>query len=339
MIVKKIEIHENDIILGRGGSHHKYAGNQFLRDLAASLAPTYIRSSKREKSRFSRLMVDIVTQKEPPGRFLKHVVGKNDVFEEVHHSCAREKTSQCLRDAARSFKQLPNNGMINSEQKSSDSQLKVFDDAMSSHHTFHHTATNLKSWQQQIVHDTKRSVEQRSSEPISSRKEQDSNKKSYSYPKQEQYRITHLLPPGPPAVEASFGNFNYHEPHHLSGASNKTYDQSFQSQYHYHYQQHWKTHYSQIPPPPSHMMEKDVMRAQTTMSPQSIPYGVSNDHIYDHEGRVDKSVSKMVSPSPTRPCSSNDRFSQNNSNEEGIPDLFYLTKSTSRSFDSYSTYE
>ena len=92
------EIRPNDVILGRGGFSYKHPGNEAFRELAKSLAPRYISSSKPEKSQISKEMVYRVYNMNPPGRFLKRV--REDEYEEAGFIVAREKASQCLRDAS-----------------------------------------------------------------------------------------------------------------------------------------------------------------------------------------------------------------------------------------------
>jgi hypothetical protein len=92
------KIGPNDVLLGRGGYNYKHSGNESFRELAKSLAQRYMISSKTEKSRISKEMVNNVLKKDPPGRFLKRI--KEGVYEEVGFIVAREKASQCLRDAS-----------------------------------------------------------------------------------------------------------------------------------------------------------------------------------------------------------------------------------------------
>ena len=403
MIVKRKQIHRNDIILGRGGALYKHAGNQFLRDLATSLAPTYIHSSKGEKSRLSRQMVDIVTSQEPPGRFLKLVVGTNNTFEEVHCSVAREKTSQCLRDAVKSLVSTQNKkatinketNSISSSDKSisdyhyNDNKVMVSDNA-TPYHPFHHTTVNLPSY----VHDARRtSAEQRSCNPTSREQERrDLWKHSYPYPQQDQYRMTYQLPSCPPTVKVPFGDHNCHKPPYYPYDTRNMNDQSLpQSQqwspitHNFRYQRDRQKHYTQTPSHHEtafsshiHTMEKNVMRPHAILSIEPISVVVSNDNDHRNEHEKDKvvdnytSMSTIVSPYPSsHPYSSNDPISQNsNSNQKrqkltnnnhvnvtpgGIElnatkdtqsnnkniassefdqGLLYLTKSTSRSFDS-----
>lgn len=90
--------HENDVLLGRGGNNNKHCGNHQLRELARDLAAQYTRSSKKEKSQLSRLLVKKIRQMNPSGRFLKqHRLTK--VWTDVGDKVAREKASQVLRDA------------------------------------------------------------------------------------------------------------------------------------------------------------------------------------------------------------------------------------------------
>jgi hypothetical protein len=96
---KKMEnrITPNDVLLGRGGNSFRHIGNKRFRDLARDLAARYCDSTKLEKSQISKEMIKTVKNWSPPGRFLKKV-GKSE-WEEVDDVIAREKASQCLRDA------------------------------------------------------------------------------------------------------------------------------------------------------------------------------------------------------------------------------------------------
>lgn len=102
MAKSKVVPHENDILLGRGGSNNKHEGNEQLRSMARELAEKYSRSSKKAKSDLSRSLVQRVRDLDPPGRFLKITLyrdGSGPEWDDVGDEAAREKTSQVLRDA------------------------------------------------------------------------------------------------------------------------------------------------------------------------------------------------------------------------------------------------
>ena len=90
-------ISPNDVLLGRGGNTFRHIGNRKFRDLARSLARKYANSTKLAKSQIARDMVNSLKDVDPPGRFLKKVGFRQ--WEEVPDVIAREKASQCLRDA------------------------------------------------------------------------------------------------------------------------------------------------------------------------------------------------------------------------------------------------
>ena len=80
------------------GNNNKHIGNEQLRNLARSQVHLYSRSSKKEKSKISRQLVNHIRGLDPSGRFLK----KNSLkkcWEDVGDEVAREKASQALRDA------------------------------------------------------------------------------------------------------------------------------------------------------------------------------------------------------------------------------------------------
>ena len=265
MIVKRNEIHQNDIILGRGGTLYKHAGNQFLRDLATSLAPTYIHSSKGEKSRLSRQMVDIVTNKEPSGRFLK-LVGDtiNGVFEEVHHSIAREKTSQCLRDAVKRLALLSSNDedIAASHDSTKQRSCNPTTTPRQKEQDLWHTMAQILS--QNVAQDNDNTVTQNGDIYHSN-----CYPEPYPYPKRDQYRTSDQL-------EVPFDNHNYYEPYHLSDPQLQWPPKTD----YYHYQQNRQKHYAQTRPSLQYdestffsrdnTIEKNEQRPQTMMNPQSI---------------------------------------------------------------------
>eukprot|EP00551_Chaetoceros_affinis_P010271 CAMPEP_0203681546 /NCGR_PEP_ID=MMETSP0090-20130426/43036_1 /ASSEMBLY_ACC=CAM_ASM_001088 /TAXON_ID=426623 /ORGANISM="Chaetoceros affinis, Strain CCMP159" /LENGTH=418 /DNA_ID=CAMNT_0050550061 /DNA_START=93 /DNA_END=1345 /DNA_ORIENTATION=+ len=93
-----VKINSNDVLLGRGGNSFRHSGNKKFRELANTLAKRYRDSSKLQKSEISKGMVRHVGNLDPPGRFLKKNTA-SERWEEVNVMIAREKASQCLRDA------------------------------------------------------------------------------------------------------------------------------------------------------------------------------------------------------------------------------------------------
>ena len=95
---RTIAPHNNDVLLGRGGNNNKHVGNAQLRSLARAHVVSYSRASKKDKSKISREMVNLVRSMNPAGRFLKrHQFSEQ--WEDVGDDVAREKASQALRDA------------------------------------------------------------------------------------------------------------------------------------------------------------------------------------------------------------------------------------------------
>ncbi len=93
----------NDVLLGRGGNTFRHIGNRQFREQARVHAPRYSQSTKLEKSQISRTLMMSVKQMNPPGRFLKK---ENHCWVEVDEYVAREKASQCLRDAVSSLQKV-----------------------------------------------------------------------------------------------------------------------------------------------------------------------------------------------------------------------------------------
>ncbi|GFH60296.1 hypothetical protein CTEN210_16772 [Chaetoceros tenuissimus] len=113
---------DNDVLLGRGGNNNKHVGNQKLRKIALSYAQEYSKCTKMGKSDLSKLLVQKVRELDPPGRFLKQD-STTLIWKDVGDVLAREKTSQVLRDAVKSYKKLPphlrKNTTSNSKQQTS----------------------------------------------------------------------------------------------------------------------------------------------------------------------------------------------------------------------------
>lgn len=101
-----IEPHENDVLMGRGGNNSLHSGNAKLRNLARDICQRYMSSTKKAKSQISRDLVAAVHAMNPPGRFLKQQHNLNE-WEEVDDERAREKCSQCLRDAVSEIRYEP----------------------------------------------------------------------------------------------------------------------------------------------------------------------------------------------------------------------------------------
>ena len=89
---------DNDVLFGRGGATYRHPGNQRYRELITRLRPHYQGvMNHEEKTRLSQEVVHFVHSL--GGRFLGKD-GQGQWFI-VHDHVARLKTSQALREAAR----------------------------------------------------------------------------------------------------------------------------------------------------------------------------------------------------------------------------------------------
>lgn len=92
----------NDVLLGRGGGTNNHTGNIQFRKLINEYKMQYFSSSKVEKPKVARLVVEQWSKQSPPGRFLSRVdegkKAKVALWYEVSDKKAREKASQCLRE-------------------------------------------------------------------------------------------------------------------------------------------------------------------------------------------------------------------------------------------------
>ena len=91
-----------DILLGRGGRSNHHAGNEWFREFVQLYRPTYHRVEKFDKMQLATNLVNYV--RHCGGRFLQKVktptTPQVTVWFEVGDVRAREKCSQCLREAA-----------------------------------------------------------------------------------------------------------------------------------------------------------------------------------------------------------------------------------------------
>ena len=102
-VAKPITPTGNDILFGRGGKNNLHSGNGQLRTLARAKAKEYQLADKKEKSNVSMDLVNQVHALSPPGRFLRRDA-VTMTWHIVAEELAREKCSQCLRDAVTSTK-------------------------------------------------------------------------------------------------------------------------------------------------------------------------------------------------------------------------------------------
>lgn len=111
--VSPIHVHDNDILMGRGGKSNMHVGNEKLRQMALDKARQYEKADKKLKSILSVQLVAQVHSLSPPGRFLKRDAATM-AWRLVPPELAREKASQCLRDAVSKLKKRPNSSACSS---------------------------------------------------------------------------------------------------------------------------------------------------------------------------------------------------------------------------------
>jgi hypothetical protein len=91
-------LHENDVICGRGKHCFNHPGNRKFRYFIDTFLPSYAAAScKLEKSNVVSDIVDAVRRNSPYGGFVKQ--DEFGVWSEVGDRLAREKVGQALRDA------------------------------------------------------------------------------------------------------------------------------------------------------------------------------------------------------------------------------------------------
>jgi len=91
--------HDNDVLCGRGVTTNRHPGNESFRSLVNCNKELYVTSTKKQKMKISRSIVEAVRSLEPPGRFLEKDQSSGKWFD-IGDKKAVEKTSQALRDGA-----------------------------------------------------------------------------------------------------------------------------------------------------------------------------------------------------------------------------------------------
>lgn len=91
--------HEHDVLSGRGNFVNYHAGNEHFRGLVRKYKVDYVQCPKPQKGKFSKLIVDEIKNRNPPGRFLKQD-GSTKLWYDIGEKKAMDKTRQALREGA-----------------------------------------------------------------------------------------------------------------------------------------------------------------------------------------------------------------------------------------------
>jgi len=91
--------HDHDVLSGRGNFVNYHVGNEHFRALVRKHKVAYVACPKPQKGKFSRMIVDEIRSRNPPGRFLKQdPVTK--LWYDIGEKKALDKTRQALREGA-----------------------------------------------------------------------------------------------------------------------------------------------------------------------------------------------------------------------------------------------
>lgn len=91
--------HEHDVLSGRGNFVNYHAGNEHFRALVRKHKLEYVRCPKPQKGKFSKMIVDEIKARDPPGRFLKQDA-QTKLWYDIGEKKALDKTRQALREGA-----------------------------------------------------------------------------------------------------------------------------------------------------------------------------------------------------------------------------------------------
>lgn len=93
------EPHDHDVLSGRGNFVNYHAGNEHFRALVRKHKVEYVKCPKPQKGKFSRIIVEEVKSRVPPGRFLKQDAATK-LWYDIGEKKAMDKTRQALREGA-----------------------------------------------------------------------------------------------------------------------------------------------------------------------------------------------------------------------------------------------
>jgi hypothetical protein len=91
--------HEHDVLSGRGNFVNYHVGNEHFRNLVRKHKVTYVACPKPQKGKFSRMIVEEIRQRTPPGRYLKQEASTK-LWYDIGEKKALDKTRQALREGA-----------------------------------------------------------------------------------------------------------------------------------------------------------------------------------------------------------------------------------------------
>ena len=91
--------HEHDVLSGRGNFVNYHAGNEHFRALVRKHKVDYVKCPKPQKGKFSKMIVDEIKNRNPPGRFLKQDASTK-LWYDIGEKKALDKTRQALREGA-----------------------------------------------------------------------------------------------------------------------------------------------------------------------------------------------------------------------------------------------
>jgi hypothetical protein len=94
-----INPHEHDVLSGRGNFVNYHAGNEHFRALVRKHKLEYVQCPKPQKGKFSKMIVDEIKNRHPPGRFLKQDSSTKHWYD-IGEKKALDKTRQALREGA-----------------------------------------------------------------------------------------------------------------------------------------------------------------------------------------------------------------------------------------------
>mmetsp|Transcript_16668 Transcript_16668/g.38472 ORF Transcript_16668/g.38472 Transcript_16668/m.38472 type:complete len:547 (-) Transcript_16668:236-1876(-) len=93
------EPHAHDVLSGRGNFVNYHDGNEYFRKLVRKHKLEYVNCPKQQKGKFSKLIVDEIKARNPPGRFLKQDKDTK-LWYDIGEKKALDKTRQALREGA-----------------------------------------------------------------------------------------------------------------------------------------------------------------------------------------------------------------------------------------------
>jgi hypothetical protein len=150
------QIHDHDVLFGRGNRTFYHPGNGYYRDLISNQCEKYSRCSLRDKHDICKQIYDSIKAQHPPGKLLRECKNQIDHWEGVTEEDAIKKIGQAFRDKinirAENHKELNLHNRIPSTEVSVEKLTHIVIGAFMVSHRYFSMHKNQHSLPNRMVH-------------------------------------------------------------------------------------------------------------------------------------------------------------------------------------------